>query len=306
MVDFCAANWLVFTPPLTAGDVAGVIADINETGYGLTFGLHTRIDGRVQDVVDTAAVGNLYINRNQIGAVVGSQPFGGQGLSGTGPKAGGPFYLERFRQRPLAAAASPPDTANTVPEAEVAAALAALDMGAWAARRDQVSTLRDALRGRARTAMSAAAALDMGPIDLPGPTGESNRLWLAPRGRVLCLGPSADALLDQAVQALRAGNGVVAVAPDAMAAVRILIDAGLPLFAANGGLDPAALARLQVDAVASEGGGAALRQALAARAGARIPLIARRIDCISYAHERVLCIDTTAAGGNASLLAMAG
>jgi RHH-type proline utilization regulon transcriptional repressor/proline dehydrogenase/delta 1-pyrroline-5-carboxylate dehydrogenase len=77
-------------------DLEAVIDAINATGYGLTMGLHTRLDGRVEHVVQRARVGNLYVNRNIIGAVVGSQPFGGEGLSGTGPKAGGPHYLYRF------------------------------------------------------------------------------------------------------------------------------------------------------------------------------------------------------------------
>ena len=75
-----------------------VMSDINRKGYGLTFGLHTRIEARVQEIVDGVHAGNIYVNRNQIGAVVGSQPFGGEGLSGTGPKAGGPHYLRRFRR----------------------------------------------------------------------------------------------------------------------------------------------------------------------------------------------------------------
>lgn len=74
----------------------GVIDDINATGYGLTMGVHTRIGSRAQYIRTRAAVGNLYVNRNMIGAVVGVQPFGGEGLSGTGPKAGGPNYLARF------------------------------------------------------------------------------------------------------------------------------------------------------------------------------------------------------------------
>ncbi len=73
-----------------------VIAGINETGYGLTLGLHSRIDATANFVAEHARVGNLYINRNQIGAAVGVQPFGGEGLSGTGPKAGGPNYVARF------------------------------------------------------------------------------------------------------------------------------------------------------------------------------------------------------------------
>lgn len=77
-------------------DLDRVIDSINATGYGLTMGLHTRLDARVEHVIQRAQVGNLYVNRNIIGAVVGSQPFGGEGLSGTGPKAGGPRYLQRF------------------------------------------------------------------------------------------------------------------------------------------------------------------------------------------------------------------
>jgi RHH-type proline utilization regulon transcriptional repressor/proline dehydrogenase/delta 1-pyrroline-5-carboxylate dehydrogenase len=79
-----------------AGDVASVMARINALGCGLTLGLQTRIDSRGKRAADMARVGNVYINRNMIGAVVGVQPFGGEGLSGTGPKAGGPHYLLRF------------------------------------------------------------------------------------------------------------------------------------------------------------------------------------------------------------------
>ena len=77
-------------------ELESVIAAINATGYGLTLGLHSRIDATRRLVEAKARVGNFYVNRNQIGAVVESQPFGGEGLSGTGPKAGGPHYLARF------------------------------------------------------------------------------------------------------------------------------------------------------------------------------------------------------------------
>ena len=79
-----------------AADLLSTIESINAAGYGLTMGLQTRNQSRVQAVSELAEVGNLYVNRNQIGAVVGSQPFGGEGLSGTGPKAGGPLYLHSF------------------------------------------------------------------------------------------------------------------------------------------------------------------------------------------------------------------
>jgi len=79
-----------------AGELGQVIEDINATGFGLTLGLHSRIAETRRFVQARARVGNFYVNRNQIGAVVESQPFGGEGLSGTGPKAGGPHYVARF------------------------------------------------------------------------------------------------------------------------------------------------------------------------------------------------------------------
>jgi RHH-type proline utilization regulon transcriptional repressor/proline dehydrogenase/delta 1-pyrroline-5-carboxylate dehydrogenase len=79
-----------------SGDPAAVVERINALGYGLTFGIQTRIDSRALAMAAQAHIGNVYVNRNTIGAVVGVQPFGGEGLSGTGPKAGGPHYLYRF------------------------------------------------------------------------------------------------------------------------------------------------------------------------------------------------------------------
>lgn len=90
----------VFGPVLQvvrwSGDPAAVIAQVNALGFGLTLGLQTRIDSRAQALASQARAGNVYVNRNMVGAVVGLQPFGGEGLSGTGPKAGGPHYLPRF------------------------------------------------------------------------------------------------------------------------------------------------------------------------------------------------------------------
>jgi RHH-type proline utilization regulon transcriptional repressor/proline dehydrogenase/delta 1-pyrroline-5-carboxylate dehydrogenase len=174
-------------------------------------------------------------------------------------------------------------------------------------RRDRVSALRASLRGRAAEAMAAAAALDPGPIDLAGPTGESNRYMLVPRGAVLALGPG-EALLDQAVQALAAGNPVMAVAPDAGRLMEPLGECGLPFAAIDGQLSPADAAALAVAVVAWAGDGAtaqALRRALAAREGPLVRLVRDRIVPWEYCHERSICIDTTAAGGNTALLARA-
>ena len=96
----------VFGPVLhvirySASRLDQVIAAIDDTGYGLTLGIHSRIDETVRYICDRTRIGNAYVNRNQIGAVVGVQPFGGEGLSGTGPKAGGPHYILRFAAEEL-------------------------------------------------------------------------------------------------------------------------------------------------------------------------------------------------------------
>ncbi|WP_031550206.1 bifunctional proline dehydrogenase/L-glutamate gamma-semialdehyde dehydrogenase PutA [Parvularcula oceani] len=101
MDDLRAVDQEAFGPILhivryKSNQIDDVLDAIGSTGYGLTFGLHTRLDERIERIVHRAPAGNVYVNRNTVGAVVGVQPFGGRGLSGTGPKAGGPLYLTRF------------------------------------------------------------------------------------------------------------------------------------------------------------------------------------------------------------------
>ncbi|WP_224701822.1 bifunctional proline dehydrogenase/L-glutamate gamma-semialdehyde dehydrogenase PutA [Devosia aquimaris] len=214
-----------------ADELDAVIAAINATGFGLTFAMHTRISSRVRQVSQAVHAGNIYINRNQIGAVVGSQPFGGEGLSGTGPKAGGPAYLPRF-------------------------------------------TL-------------GHAPVNTASLKLPGPTGESNVLHTAPRGAVLCLGPTPADIEAQSVMCATLGNTALVAELD---------------------LDALSHAKT-FDAVAWFGDAATLRTiriALSARSGALIPLLTSPDDAHRLLLERHVCIDTTAAGGNASLMAQAG
>ncbi|MEM1163057.1 MAG: bifunctional proline dehydrogenase/L-glutamate gamma-semialdehyde dehydrogenase PutA, partial [Pseudomonadota bacterium] len=290
-----------------AAEIDQVLDQINGSGFGLTFGLHTRVDDRVQHVVDHVEAGNLYVNRDQIGAIVGAQPFGGQGLSGTGPKAGGPLYLQAFT-RQGSPSGEELSAEGAVPIDALKDAITALEPTEWAARTDRNSQLRGLLRGKGAAAMSAAAALDPGPVDLPGPTGESNRYRLEPRGTVLCLGPG-EALLDQVIQALSAGNAVVAVAQGAATLLESLADQALPLAVMEGTITAEMTGDLSLDAVCWAGGAAdarALRQALADRDGPILPVLRSRVSPASYSHERAICVDTTAAGGNAALLAAAG
>lgn len=185
-----------------------------------------------------------------------------------------------------------------------AAAFAALAPGDWATRSGRIQALR--ARVGDDPALAAAAPLfEAGARDLPGPTGESNRLSLHPRGRVLCLGAGPGDLRAQALQALAAGNGALAVGEGAGEALAPLW--GLPVSALDGQVDPVELTAIEgltlVAARGPEDWLRALRMALAARPGPIVGLETGLIAPDRYAVERHLCIDTTAAGGNASLLA---
>ncbi|WP_455374240.1 bifunctional proline dehydrogenase/L-glutamate gamma-semialdehyde dehydrogenase PutA [Limibacillus halophilus] len=304
-----------------------VVDSVNATGYGLTFGLHTRIEERVQRVVEDLKVGNVYVNRNQIGAVVGSQPFGGEGLSGTGPKAGGPNYLRRFRKPAgdlevtVGKAPSKSSKASLLIERPaLQAALSGLTAGAWASRADRLTRLRKAaasfegpLAAAAEQALDAAAKLSLLPEALPGPTGENNLLSLHPRGLILCLGAEEESdgatALAQALQALALGNAALLACPGAERIADVLAAAGAPVAALEGVVPAQVLGEIEgADAIAFKAGPDGLRpyrQALAARPGEIVTLVTQAISPWSYFVERALCVDTTAAGGNAQLLASA-
>ena len=230
-----------------------VMRQIGETGYGLTFGLHSRIDETIAEVTSMAEVGNVYVNRNVIGAIVGVQPFGGRGLSGTGPKAGGPLYLGRL-----------------VKQAE-----------------SQTPALGQA-------------------VELPGPVGERNIYSVHPRGRVL--------LMPATLQGLE--NQLDAV--DATANTAVLPTSARDLAT---GLDPDIFPRIEWVAdwtaeppfaqVLIEDRGQDIRpllDAIAAKDGP-IPIVQLGSEVRPYRKDWLLeevsvSIDTTAAGGNASLMAL--
>ena len=168
-----------------------LIDAINASGYGLTFGLHTRIDETIARVTQRIAAGNLYINRNIIGAVVGVQPFGGHGLSGTGPKAGGPLYLRRLANSAAPTALRAPEPAPTA--VAYARFLETAGESAAAAR------VQRYLQG---SALGAS-------LELPGPVGERNLYLLRPRGRVAALAQSRGGALLQLGAILATGNDAV-------------------------------------------------------------------------------------------------
>ena len=320
---------LLHVATFRAADLDRVVDAINRQGYGLTFGLQTRMESRIDRVCRRIRAGNIYVNRNQIGAVVGSQPFGGEGLSGTGPKAGGPLYLYRFLRRepePTAAAftvvpagsdfVSRSDLDDAIQAVQAAQAVQPIPALALALDPAIPTVDIDAAQTLLRRVNDSFAALDIQvrldhqPTQLlPGPTGELNRWSLYPRGVLLCCGPGLQRAMTQAAMALACGNRVVVVAPGAVAAVGQLQGNHWPIQALDGVIPAALLSSLNgFDAVVC---GKAewlrdYRKALAAREGALLALISDDSNSHRYLLERHVCIDTTAAGGNASLLARSG
>ncbi|MGL6113090.1 MAG: bifunctional proline dehydrogenase/L-glutamate gamma-semialdehyde dehydrogenase PutA, partial [Rubrivivax sp.] len=290
-----------------------LLGQINATGYGLTMGLHTRIDETIARVVEQARAGNVYVNRNMVGAVVGVQPFGGEGLSGTGPKAGGPLYLLRLlARRPDDAAVqavrlsgepaaplhgTPLDTANHLDAVPLRA------LRAWAVA-----------QGRERLAQACARFAMHTPSGevrvLPGPTGESNFYRVLPRETVLCLADSeaqaeADLLL-QLAAVLAVGGRALWLAPAGALAERLPAQAREQITLAQDGLRDT----VHFDAVLHHGDAAArlaLCRRMAQRAGPIVGVIALDAGAGDIALERLvmeraLSVNTAAAGGNASLM----
>ena len=282
-------------------DLPRLLDAIRHLGYGLTLGLHSRIDSTLEQVIARSDVGNLYVNRNMVGAVVGVQPFGGRGLSGTGPKAGGPLYLFRLL--------------SARPDAAPRAAIAGCDDAMDPASHDRaLRALRRWATQHRRTALASCcerfARLAPGPLatELDGPTGERNVYSTHARSPALCVANHPDELLVQLAAICAVGGR--AVWPAAHAAllrklprkvrerVRLTDDSpdsvtGIEMVLHHGDRDE----RL------------ALLQVMARRVGAIVPVLALQpgehdIPLERLVSEQALSINTTASGGNASLLSM--
>ncbi|UFH49719.1 trifunctional transcriptional regulator/proline dehydrogenase/L-glutamate gamma-semialdehyde dehydrogenase [Pseudomonas sp. KNUC1026] len=288
-------------------DLDALIQQINATGYGLTLGVHTRIDETIAKVVENVNAGNAYVNRNIVGAVVGVQPFGGEGLSGTGPKAGGPLYLYRllstspsdslsnaFARKQTAA----PDLAA---QTELLKPLAALK--AWASG-SQHAALAEVCEQFAAQSQSGITRL------LPGPTGERNSYIILPREHVLCLADTEADLLTQLAAVLAVGSSAVWANAEPGNALR----AKLPkeVVARIRVVSDWARDDLALDAVIHHGDSDQLRavcQQVAQRAGAIIGVqgLAQGETQVALERlviERALSVNTAAAGGNASLMSI--
>ena len=293
-------------------DRLGTLLDeLTASGYGLTMGLHTRIDETISAVSRAARVGNLYVNRNMVGAVVGVQPFGGEGLSGTGPKAGGPLYLYRLlSERPDAAPAQSVLSQGQTATAAVPARAGAdgrqpgatlAGLATWAAETGRPLIAELATRLRTEPSLPSDQ-------ELPGPTGERNLYELRARRSILCLARSEQNLLSQLAAVMAVGGA--ALWPASATALRDTLPAALhPSVQMARHEDPLAEA---VDLVLHDGEPtdlARVRQALAARSGPVINVViggagGRPPPLEQLLIERVISINTAAAGGNASLMSL--
>ncbi|MCL2892262.1 trifunctional transcriptional regulator/proline dehydrogenase/L-glutamate gamma-semialdehyde dehydrogenase [Brenneria tiliae] len=283
-----------------------LIGQINAAGYGLTLGLHTRIDETIARVTGEARVGNQYVNRNMVGAVVGVQPFGGEGLSGTGPKAGGPLYLYRLlSHRPDEAVAqglAGQDGGQTADASARAALLGALRAFEQWARDEQRDDLAALCRRYGENGLGGTTYL------LPGPTGERNSYTLVPREWVLCLADDDQDALTQLAAVLAVGGRVLWVESEEGRALYRRLPQAVQSRIRFG--DDWRQAEPAFDAVIYHGDADRLRQLsqqLAEREGPIVSVqgFARGESGIlleRLLHERALSINTAAAGGNASLM----
>ncbi|CDL79092.1 trifunctional transcriptional regulator/proline dehydrogenase/L-glutamate gamma-semialdehyde dehydrogenase [Xenorhabdus cabanillasii] len=283
-----------------------LLDQINASGYGLTLGVHTRIDETIAQVTSKAKVGNLYVNRNMVGAVVGVQPFGGEGLSGTGPKAGGPLYLYRLlSQRPVNAATQTlaRQDEEYLLDAKTRTALHSPfnKLSEWAIAHNH-SELNKVIQEYSLLAQGGTTRV------LPGPTGERNTYTLLPRGQVLCLADNEQDALTQLAAVLSVGcqaiwekddlhQQLLQQLPDEIRYSIHLVndwqneDTTMEAVIYHGDCDQL---RYVCEAVAQRKGPIISVQSFAR--GETHLLLERLL------HERSLSINTAAAGGNASLM----
>lgn len=286
----------VFGPVLhivryAARDLDAVLDALAAQGYGLTLGIQSRIDEFAQRIIGRVRVGNIYVNRSMIGAVVGVQPFGGEGLSGTGPKAGGPLLLGRLVQ------GAPVPLANVPrPQRPLLACLEAwINTGGAGLAEAERNVLLAAIDAYRQASLAGLA------VSLPGPTGESNTLSFHPRGLVLGMASTAAAWLHQLAVVLATDN-------------RLLLADSAAAEAWRGSLPPTVQGMVDVhpDALVQPWAAALLdvpeapswRSVLARRGGAILPCLVPEPH-YALAHlivERCISVNVAATGGDTGLL----
>ncbi len=277
------------------GELGQLLSSINEKGYGLTMGLHTRIDETIQFVSQHTEVGNLYINRNIVGAVVGVQPFGGEGLSGTGPKAGGSIYLHKLMHSSSILTQKPFGTLEKLDS--VFDQTLYQSFKTWANKHFPEVKLND------------FSYNPVGIYRLPTPTGETNHYAILPRDKTLCIS-SQDVNFLQQLNAIFAINSTPVVLSENNFVLKHIHS--MPEKLAQCFKVIPDIENGDFDLVLHHGSTAALetlQKQIAKREGAIIGIyhlkqVDEQISLDRLVFERAISTNTAAAGGNASLMTL--
>jgi len=280
------------------GELPRLVNSINALGYGLTLGIASRIEGTIAEIADSASIGNIYVNRNVIGAVVGLQPFGGHGLSGTGPKAGGPLYLHRL----LKSSPGFQSQAQHAPEP-----LLLRQLIEWMrAGRDALLSAEERRELLVLAERYAQTTLLNVRTILKGYVGESDELRLHPRGALRATARSPRVLVSQLAAALATGNKLIGDDPPLCGRLTAALPAPLRRSLSS---VPGSYQAILVDAGEAQMNPQWLLQLcrdVAAMDGPIVPVV---VSQQGYALERLLLeqtltINTAAVGGDIRLLAL--
>jgi len=285
-------------------DLEGIIDQLNNKGFGLTFGIHSRIDKRVKEISSRINAGNVYINRNQIGAVVGSQPFGGEGLSGTGPKAGGPNSLYGYSKNIFSSDISNNTIKFSSEKIKVQKLLKPnlkFDQDLLSLITNEFSYIEDEFFDY----LNQEASKYNNEVILPGPTGESNLLRYKPKGVALCLGPSSIDIIKQTLLSLALGNSVISQMNKSE--YDSLISIGFSENNIHRLIQNPSVSLLEGDSydlVLYFGNTSSVQELILNSRTKLIPVINSIYESWELVKEQVITEDTTASGGNANLLAL--
>lgn len=287
-------------------ELDALVDQINAAGYGLTLGVHTRIDETINQVVSKAKVGNLYVNRNMVGAVVGVQPFGGEGLSGTGPKAGGPLYLYRLlSERPDNAVSNTLERQdNHLPMDASARADLLSSFESFAQWVEKQNNIIEPSVIELFTRYTQAGTTRV----LPGPTGERNTYTLRPRGLILCISDNEKDCLIQLAAVL--SSGCQSLWPQSELHQKLFKSLPEKVRKSISLTKNWQETKEPIEGVIYHGDSDQLKDVCAAIAQRKGPIISvqgfergeTNLLIERLVHERSLSVNTAAAGGNASLM----
>jgi RHH-type proline utilization regulon transcriptional repressor/proline dehydrogenase/delta 1-pyrroline-5-carboxylate dehydrogenase len=288
----------------TSDNLMDTIDHLNAKGYGLTFGIHSRIKKQVDEITSRVNAGNIYVNRNQVGAIVGSQPFGGEGLSGTGPKAGGPHALHGYSRNLQHGKTS--EQIMTLYDGHVE--VTSLIKSSVSFDKKLIEKLRQefpSIDPQFFEFLHETVNTYSLKHSLPGPTGESNELSYQAKGTALCLGPgSVDALI-QTIIALALGNSAISLISQKN--YSSLIKLGFDkdnIFRLINGPSSNLFNIKQYDTILYFGDLMSVERELENKREEIIPIMNSIYEPWQLVKERAVTVDTTASGGNANLLAL--